>query len=167
MSPAPKYLERDATSGLVSEVVATASGTAANSVVTTGAGGTIDPSLLPASGAATAVAGETINAGSFVYVRAADGKLYNAVWSAGGEGAIGYVTASYSAADVATYYSSGQNTALTALSQGVRYYGDKTTAGGVTLTVPTGAGVVHQFLGYSVSTTAIESDITDVIILAS
>jgi hypothetical protein len=164
---APKYLERDPSSGLVSEVIATASGPAANVVVATGAGGTIAPSLLPASGAATAVAGETINAGAFVYIRAADGKLYNAVWSAGGEGAIGYVTSSYSAAATATYYSSGQNTALTSLSQGVRYYGDATTAGGTTFTVPSGAGVLHQFLGYAVSATAIEVDITDVIVLAS
>lgn len=164
---APKYLKRDVATGKVTEVIATESGPAAEVIVSTGPGGQIDPSLLPASGAATAVAGESISAGAFVYVKAADGKLYNAVWSAGGNQAIGFVLASYSALDVATYYDSGQNTALTSLTVGARYYGDKTVAGGTTDVVPTGAGVLSQLLGTAVSATAIEVNIEDSIILAS
>ena len=164
---APKYLERDATSGKVTEVIATETGPAAEVVVSTGPGGTIDPSLLPASGAATAVSGENLAAGDFVYIKASDSKLYKAVWSAGGNQAIGYVLNSFTAPAVATYYDSGQNTSLTGLTAGTRYYGDKTTPGGVTLTVPTGAGVLSQLLGTSASTTAIEVNIEDSIILAS
>jgi len=164
---APKYLERDATSGKVTEVIATEVGPAAEVVVSTTAGGTIDPSLLPASGAATATAGESLAAGAFVYIKASDGKLYNAVWSSGGNQAIGYVLNSYSSAATATYYSGGQNTSLTGLTAGTRYYGDKATPGGVTAVVPTGVGVIAQLLGTSTSTTAIDVNIEDGIILAS
>ncbi len=44
---APKYLERKVTTGHVDEVFASQSGPSANSVVSTGAEGTIDSSLLP------------------------------------------------------------------------------------------------------------------------
>lgn len=165
---APKYLKRDATSGLVTEVLATESGPASEVIVATTSGGTIDPSLLPASGAATATAGENLAAGDFVYIKASDGKLYKAVWSSGGNQAIGFVLAAFLSTATATYYSTGaQNTSVTGLTTGSRYYGDKTTAGGVTATVPTGAGVLNQFLGYAVSTTAIEVQLADAIVLAS
>jgi hypothetical protein len=165
---APKYLERDATSGKVTEIIATETGPASEVIVSTTSGGTIDPTLLPVSGASTAITGEAITAGAFVYIKAADSKLYNAVWSAGGNQAIGFVLSSYpTPGATATYYDGGANTALSALSVGLRYYGDKTTAGGITTTVPTGAGVLAQFLGTSTSTTALEVDIHDSIILAS
>lgn len=164
---APKYLKRDATSGLVTEVNATETGPASEVIVSTTSGGTIDPSLLPASGAATATAGEALAAGDFVYIKASDGNLYKAVWSSGGNQAIGFVLNSYSSSATATYYSVGaQNTALSSLTTGARYYGDNTTAGGVTATVPTGTGVLSQFIGYAVSTTAIEVQLADAIILA-
>lgn len=164
---APKYLKRDSTSGKVTEVIATETGPAAEVVVSTTAGGTIDPTLLPASGASTAVSGENLAAGDFVYIKSSDSKLYKAVWSSGGNQAIGYVLTSYTAPAVATYYEGGQNNSLTGLTAGTRYYGDSATAGGVTLTVPTGVGVLSQLLGTSVSTTAIEVNIEDSIILAS
>jgi hypothetical protein len=167
----PKYLQRNATSGQVTEVIATETGPAAEVVVSTTAGGTIDPSLLPASDAATAPAGENISAGAYVYIKLAGSpavpSLFNAVWSSGGNEAIGFVLSSYTLGQTATYYDGGQNTGLTGLTVGARYYGDKTTAGGATATVPTGAGVLSQFLGYAVSTSAIESDISDAIVLAS
>jgi len=168
---APKYLKRDTTSGNVAEVIATETGPAAEVVVSTTSGGTIDPSLLPAASAATAVAGESINAGAYVYIKLSGSPavptLFNAVWSSGGNQAIGFVLSSYTTSQTATYYDAGVNSALTALTVGDRYYGDKSTAGGVTTTVPTGAGVLSQFLGYATSTTAIESDLADAIILAS
>lgn len=164
---APKYLQRNATSGQVTEVLATETGPASEVVVSTTSGGTIDPTLLPASGAASAEAGETINAGAFVYVKASDSKLYNAVWASGGHQAIGFVLASYVSTDTATYYDSGTNGMLTGLTVGDRQYGDKTTAGGVTAVVPTGAGVLSQFLGTATDTTAIEVNIADSIVLAS
>jgi len=164
---APKYLKRDGTTGLVTEVAATESGPASEVIVSTTSGGTIDPSLLPASGAATATAGEALSAGDFVYIKASDGKLYKAVWSSGGNQAIGFVLSSYSSSATATYYSAGaQNTSLSGLTTGARYYGDKTTAGGVTATVPTGTGVLSQFLGNAVSTSAIEVQLMDAIVLA-
>jgi len=164
---APKYLKRDASSGQVAEVIATETGPTSEVIVSTTSGGTIDPSLLPVSGAATAVAGENIAAGAYVYIKSGDGKLYNAVWSSGGNQAIGFTLASYLMGATATYYDSGTNTGLSGLSTGLRYYGDKTTPGGVTTTVPSGAGVLSQFLGYASSTTAIETTIADSVILAS
>lgn len=47
---APKYLERDLTTGQVKEVIATETGPASEVIVSTTSGGTIDPSLLPTSG---------------------------------------------------------------------------------------------------------------------
>lgn len=167
----PKYLERDVASGQVKEIIATETGPASEVIVSTTSGGTIDPSLLPASDAATAVAGQNLTAGQFVFIKLAGSpavpSLFPAVWSSGGNEAIGFVITSYTTGQTATYYTAGQNTALTGLTVGSRYYGDKTTAGGVTLTVPTGAGVLNQFLGSASSTTSISTDIADAIILAS
>ncbi len=168
---APKYLKRDPVTGKVTEVITTETGPASEVVVSTTPGGTIDPSLLPASGAATAVAGETLTAGAFVYIKLAGSPavptLFNAVWSPAGNQAIGYVLNSYSATQVATYYEGGQNTSLTGLTTGSRYYGDPATPGGATLVVPTGAGVLSQLLGTAASPTSIEVNIEDSIILAS
>jgi hypothetical protein len=170
---APKYLKRDVATGQMMEVIATESGPTPEAVVSTGPGGTIDPSLLPATvtGGSTAVAGEAISTGAYVYVKLSGSPavptLFNAVWSVGGSQAIGFVTASWTIGQTATYFDSGQNASQSGLTPGVRYYGDHTTPGGVTNTVPSGAGVLAQFLGYSVSTTTIESDISDAIILAS
>ena len=168
---APKYLKRDATSGQVAEVITTEIGPASEVVVSTTSGGTIDPSLLPASGASTAVAGESISAGAYVYVKLSGSPavptLFNAVWASGGNQAIGFVLTSYTATQTATYYDGGTNTALTGLTVGSRYYGDHTTAGAAVTTVQTGAGVLSQFLGTAVSTSAIESNIEDAIVLAS
>lgn len=164
---APKYLKRDATSGKVAEVIATETGPASEVIVSTGPGGTIDASLLPAGEAQTATAGEDITAGAFVYIKASDGKLYNAVWASGGNQAIGFVLNSFLLGATATFYDNGMNSSLTGLTVGSRYYGDKTTAGGVTATVPTGAGVLAQFLGTAVTTSVLEVDLMDSIILAS
>src|SRR5271170_8403001 len=45
---APKYLERELTTGQVAEVIATETGPASEVIVSTTSAGTIDPSLLPA-----------------------------------------------------------------------------------------------------------------------
>lgn len=175
---APKYLYRNPVTGQVTEVIATEVGPSPEVVVSTGPGGLIDPSLLPViQGGSQAVTGEAINAGAYVYVKLSGSPstplLFNAVWSAGGNQAIGFVAESYGVGQLATYYDDGQNEFLgagsppTVLAPGVRYYGDQTNPGGATLIVPTGAGVLAQFLGYAVSTTTIESDIQDAIILAS
>jgi len=168
---APKYLQRNTTSGQVQEVIATETGPASEVVVSTTSGGTIDPSLLPASDAATAVAGQNLTAGQFVYIALSGSpavpSLFPAVWSSGGDEAIGFILASYTSGQTATYYTAGQNTSLSGLTVGSRYYGNSATAGGVTATVPTGAGTIDQFLGYASSTSSISTDIADGIILAS
>lgn len=165
---APKYLKRDASSGRITEVAATETGPTSEVIVSTTSGGTIDPSLLPASGAATAVTGEALVAGAFVYIKASDGKLYNATWSSGGHPAIGYVILAYpTPGSTATYYPEGtQNTGLTGLTTGDYYYGDSTTPGGVTTSVPSGTGVIQQRVGMAVSTTALEVMFGDEIVLA-
>lgn len=165
---APKYLKRDTTSGQVKEVIATETGPSAEVVVSTNAGGTIDPTLLPAADSTTATAGEALTAGQYVYIKASDSKLYKAVWSSGGNQAVGFVLAGFASAATATYYTGGLNTAQSGLTVGSRYYGDSTTAGGVTSTVPTGAGVIAQYVGTAVTASSIDSDqLEDGIILAS
>ena len=169
---APKYLKRDVASGKVTEVIATETGPTPEAVVSTGPGGTIDPSLLPVSGASTAITGEAIAAGAYVYIKMSGSPsaptLFNAVWSSGGNQAIGFVLNSYpTPGTTATYYDGGQNTSVSGISVGERYYGDPTTPGGYTATVPTGAGVLSQFLGTGSESNTIESDIQDSIVLAS
>ena len=61
---APKYLERDLVTGKVAEVIATETGPASEVIVSTTAGGTIDPSLLPASSTGTVVHQATIDFGT-------------------------------------------------------------------------------------------------------
>jgi hypothetical protein len=163
----PKYLQRNATTGHVTEVIATETGPAAEVIVSTTSGGQIDPTLIPTSGASSAVAGEAIAAGAFVYVKSTDSKLYNAVWASGGNQALGFVLSSYALGATAVYYDSGANTGVTGLTVGSRYYGSATTAGSAIATVPTGAGVISQFLGTATSATALEVTLEDGIILAS
>ena len=163
----PRYLKRNPSTGLVTDTAATSVGPAPSVVVATTPGGQIDPSLIPGTGATTATAGETLSAGNFVYVSASDGRLYNAVWAAGGSPAIGFVNAVWLAGQTATYFDGGVNGSLSSLSVGQRYYGDPGTAGAVTTTVPTGAGVLHQLIGTAGSATTLEVDIQDVIVLAS
>lgn len=73
---APKYLERDPVTGKVTEIIATETGPASEVIVSTTAGGKIDPTLLPTSS----------GSGNFLQVQVDFG------FSAGNEGDIARTT---------------------------------------------------------------------------
>lgn len=139
---ATKFLTRDPSSGLITEQLL--SGTATwNSV--------------------TANAGEALAAGDFVYVKA-DGLI----WKAGASipaAAQGFVLAASLSGAPATMYTEGENNALTGLTVGARQY-LATTAGGRTETPVTASGAYHQYLGRAISTTTVDFEETDVVVLA-
>jgi hypothetical protein len=157
----PKWLRRDETSGVIAETAAieTTSGAGdADKLVATGADGKIDPTFLPAGDNAVFVAGETIADGAFVYIKASDSKAYNASGASGGNPAMGFVLAGYSALDDAVVYFSGENTHRTGLTVQSRYYLSTATPGSVQSTVPSGTGSLAQLLGEASATTVIPYD---------
>jgi hypothetical protein len=60
---APKYLEHNKVTGSIQEVIATESGPSSEVIVSTGPNGTIDPSLLPASGSGINIVQVTVDFG--------------------------------------------------------------------------------------------------------
>lgn len=77
----------------------------------------------------------------------------------------GFVKTVYTTGQMATVYFEGGNSDLSSLTPGSRYY--LGAAGAATATPPAApAAQIHQFLGVAVSTTEINTDIDDVIVLA-
>ena len=102
------------------------------------------------------VAGDYVNiynASGVAKVRKADGS--------NGRDAHGFVKAAYTIGQTANIYFEGPNENLTGLTPGARYY--LNTNGQVSATPRTSG--IHQFVGYAVSTTAINTDIDDLIVL--
>lgn len=77
----------------------------------------------------------------------------------------GFVLVSVASGDVASVYFGGVNTACTGLSAG-QVFIDTTTAGLITSTVPTGAGLNFQSVGYAVSSTACVWSVGPAIVMA-
>lgn len=164
---APKYVTRDVSTGKLKEVIATETGPTAEVVVSTNAAGYIDPTLLQDEPVATFTAGETIAAGAMVYIKS-DGKVYNASAASGGNQAEGFAVAGIASAGSGSIsLGNGKNTGVSGLTAGTRYYLSTSTPGGVQSTVPTGAGSLHQFVGYASATGELDVTITDSVVLAS
>ncbi len=148
------------------EVIASET-SAAEAIVATTAGGTIDPSLLPDEPVTTFVAGENLAAGALIYVKS-DGKAWNASAASGGNQAQGWVNAAFTSGLTATVYlGNGRNTGVAGLSVGSRYYLSTSTPGGVQSAVPTGAANLAQFVGNASATGELDIILEDGIILAS
>lgn len=130
--------------------------------------GRLDSSMMPVGiGADTyvGVAGETIAAGAYVYIDAA-GEVFNASAASGGNAAMGFCTAGFSASADATVYFEGRNTGVTGKTVGARQYLSDSTPGGTVETAPSGAGKKVQFLGNAISATSIDNEISDYVVLA-
>lgn len=82
-----------------------------------------------------------------------------------GKEAQGYVNASYASGASAIVLFDGPISGLTGLTPGMRYYLD-TTAGGVTLTPPSAAGNIVQYVGQSLSATELTFEPGDPVVLA-
>lgn len=139
----------------------------AGEFVILGAGGKLDLTVLPngvGADAITAVAGEALAAGDFVYITAG-GSVMKADATTFAKRAMGYVITSVLNAGTATVFFDESNTALTALTAGSKYF-LSATAGLATLTAPTTAGQFVQCLGIATSTTSLHVNLQEPILRA-
>lgn len=139
----------------------------AGELVALGAGGKLDPSLLPngvGADATTATAGEDLASGDFVYFNAA-GAVFKADATAIAKAARGYVLAAVANGATATVYFDENNSSVTGLTAGATYF-LSATPGAVATTPPIAAGNIVQQLGFASSATAIHVNIQEAIIRA-
>lgn len=130
----------------------------ANQIPATNASGVLDSSFMPPNTGAptvTAVASEAIAAGAHInlYDDAGTTKMRNADSTNGTKKAHGFVLTAAASGSSGTAYQSGDNTALTGLTVGTKYF--LGTAGAATATPPTANGNSVQLLGIAYSTSAL------------
>lgn len=169
----PKFLERNSTSGVITEiatVVTSAGAGSAGAVPELDGAGKLAFNMMPAGIGAdsiVAVASETLSAGDFVNlwnnasvlnVRKADG-------TAAGKPCDGFVSSAVTSGANATVNFEGQNNALSGLTIGARYYLSGATAGAAVSVPVTGSGKVHQYLGKALSATNLTFEADDAITL--
>lgn len=163
----------DSVAGRIKQIAAvvTSSGAAdADKIVSTGADGKIDSSLLPTGvGDETTIiaASEDLAGGDFVNIWNDGGtiKVRKADATAEGKEADGYVVDAVTSGNDATVYFEGVNSGLTGLTLGARYY-LSATAGAATSTAPSGSGNVVQYLGRAKSATELVFEADEGVILA-
>lgn len=139
----------------------------AGEFVVLGAGGKLDPTVLPngiGADAITATAGEALVAGDFVYITAG-GTVMKADATTFAKRAMGYVIASVANAATATVFFDESNSSLTGLTPGSKYF-LSATAGAATLTAPTTAGQFVQCLGIATSATSLHVNLQEPILRA-
>ncbi len=167
---ADKYQSLSGGREVMVEATVTSTGVAqAGDILALDSTGKIDVSVLPTGvgpSVQVVVASENLDAGDFVNifdnggvpnVRKAD--------SGADRRAVGYVVEAVSSAANATVYFEGRNDQLTGLTAGQRIYLD--TAGNIQTTAPSIAGgdVIHQYLGKALSSTTMDVEIADEIVL--
>lgn len=139
----------------------------ADKLVSTGADGKVDLSLLPediGEDVQVLTATEDLAAGALVNVHSAG--LRNADAAAPGKEADGFVLAAAASGDPAKVYFLGSNVALSGLTQGARYYLAAGAPGAITATPPAAHGNVVQYVGRATSATRLAFAPTDGVILA-
>ena len=158
--PASNFLKNVA--GILTEE-APAITAAPNRVVATGAGGTLDPSLMPAGvgqDIEVVVASEALAAGALVNIwnNAGASNVRNASGAPGSfKPCHGFVLAAVASGANASVYRSGQNTQLSGLTPGAEYFLSTTSAGAVQVTAPiSGSGYLSQKAGVAVSATVLD-----------
>lgn len=155
-----KPLERDASSGKFTETqpVTTSAGSGdAGKLIQLDGSGKLDASAMPPGfGVSTYVANASgaISAGDAVYVNASS-LIARASAAVSGNPAIGFVLLGATNGTPATMYRSGDNTAVTGLTPGARYYLSDSTPGAITATPVTGADKLSQYVGTALSATAL------------
>lgn len=156
--------------GRVSEVqpVTTSAGAAdATKMIQLDANGLLDASLMPSGIVAdqdTANANGTISARDLVYKEAA-GTIARASAAAAGNQAMGWATSSVTTGQPVVMQLEGKITGLTGLTAGARYYLSDSTPGGLTATPVTGSGKLSQYVGSALSTTVLNFEPDDAILL--
>lgn len=167
--PAKKYLSNNA--GTLTEVAAnqTSAGAAdGGKLVALDDNGRLDNSMMPVGiGADTAAvtASEALAAGDWVNIWNSTGaKARKADATTAGKECHGFVLAAVANGAVATVYFEGTNNQVTGQTPGTVFLG--TTAGAGQAAAPTAAGQVVQRLGVAVSTTAVNFEPQQHIVLA-
>lgn len=155
----------------IESVNASSGATDAAKLVRTAGDGKLDPSLMPTGVGADTLSlpsSENLSAGDFVNVWDDSGtpSVRKADASVAGKEADGYVVDAVTAGQSALVYFEGRNSALTALSVGVRYYLSAGTPGGTTATPPVATGNVVQYLGRASTTTSLVFEAEEGVILA-
>ena len=165
-----KYVANNA--GTLTEVsgLATSAGAGdAGKLVQTDGAGKLDNSLMPVGiGADTQVitTSEALAAGDLVNIWNSTGaKARKADASAAGKEAHGFVLAAFGSAAAATVYFEGTISGLTGLTPGPQFL-SASTAGGSTATAPSTAGNVVQRVGVATSTSTLNFEPNQPIVLA-
>lgn len=160
--------------GRLQEVIATivSSGAADDGKIPAlDATGKLDVSLLPTGlgpDVKVLLASEALTAGHMVNIWDNSGitNVRKADAAASGKEANGFVLNSYASGASATVYLRGSNTLFSGLTGGRRYYLSETSPGNITLTPPNATGNVVQYVGRSLSTTELEFEEGEGVILA-
>jgi hypothetical protein len=161
----PKYLKQ--VNGVLTEETSVTTSTA-NRIVELDGSGKLNVNMMPTGiGPDTAViqASENLAAGDFVNIHNSGGaRARKADATTSGKEAHGFVLASVTSGQNATVYFEGTNDQVTGQTAGPVFLA--TTAGGATATAPSGAGNVTQRIGVAISTTAINFERGEPIVLA-
>jgi len=164
-----KFLQHDSAGGF-REVEATATGGAgqANKIPALDLSGRLDNTMMPTGiGAETSAieAFGALAAGDFVNVFNDGGvaKVRKADASSGVSPANGFVLAAYLTGETATVYWGGLNNQVTGLTPGIHYL--STTPGASNHVAPSSTGNIVQRLGFAVSSTVINFQPQDPILL--
>ena len=156
---APKYISVN-TDGSKLEVAA-AQIAAANSIVATGADGTIDSSMIPGEEVVNVLASETINAGGQVNLWNNSGTI-NArnADATNGRRAWGFTILQITSGDSGNVYlGSGRNTGVSGLTPAAIYF--LGSAGAITTVVNTTTGQLLQEIGIAKSATELDEFIRE------
>lgn len=165
----PKVI-KIATDGTQSEyagVLASAGAGSSGEFPALDAAGKLDVTFFPTSigqDAVTAVAGEALAAGDFVYFNGS-GQVMKADADTLAKAAQGYVLASVASSGTATVYFDDSNTGLSGLTPGAIYY-LSATAGTVSTTAPTTSGHIVQEVGFASSATNLRVSIKKPVVRA-
>ena len=155
-------------STIVNSVATSAGAGDAGKVVKLDGAGKIDTTMMPTGVGAdtqTITASEALSAGDLVNIHNSSGaKVRKADATTSGKEAHGFVLAGVSNGASATVYFEGTITGLSGLTAGVQYLA--TTAGQATATAPSGSGNVVQRVGYATSTTTLNFQSMNPIVLA-
>jgi len=136
----------------------------ANKIIRTGSDGKIDSSFIPDLDVNVIEASEALSAGDFCNIWNDGGTVKIRLADATNDRrAHGFVSAAVSSGANGTLLREGTNSNLSSLTVASRYY--LNTVGGVTATAKTANGEIHQYLGTANSTTELNIEITDEIVL--
>lgn len=156
--PAKKYISNNA--GTLTEVAATVTSAGAGDdgkIPALDSSGRLDSSMMPVgitADTAAVATSETLAAGDLVNIWNSTGaKVRKADATVAGKEAHGFVLAAFTHPTTATVYFDGTNTGVTGLTPGPQFLA--TTAGGATLTAPSGVGNVVQRVGFATAATAL------------